>query len=52
LSGETFEEVAERRDEERSLAKGATAKDATVGVANVSPGEALFSKVIASELQR
>ena len=44
-TGETFEEAAERRENERSLALECAAKDAAPGgEASVDPGEALGSE--------
>ena len=51
-TSETFEDVAERRENERSLALESAAKDIARGEAGVCPGEALCSEVVINELQR
>ena len=50
-TGETFEEVAERREAETALVSDATVKDAASGEASVTPGEEPCSKVVANEPQ-
>ena len=51
-TGETFEEVAERRENERGLALECAAKDAARGEASVGPGEALSPEGVTNEFQR